>query len=172
MGLRDLVAVVLLALCWTIWSFYRRHTAQALTQQLDKAKGNKLKTIELLEERGFTVIGSDQNMEIISIIDDKSYTDTLTVDFVVQKGRQRYLVKTTSGGQSPRLGYKENREPLFTVAAVFSNPNILLVDPDRRNIRYMRTAPKKTVFSKVKSLGKSVLVFLLGAFCVIIIRYL
>jgi len=172
MGLKDFVAVALLLVCGGGWFLYRRYTAAVLSSKLKTAARSKLKTIELLEERGFTVIDCQQSVEVDSIIDGKSYTDVFTVDFVAQKDGQRFLVKSVSGGQLPRLGYRENREPLMTLTALFSIPNILLVDPERKNIRYMKNSPKKSLAKRIKSLVNIILIFLSGAFCVIIIRYL
>lgn len=168
MRLTDLAAVgVMLVFGLTVF-YYRRHSAVLLERKLHSARGSKLKSMEFLEEKGFKILDCDKSVEVISIVDNKSYRDALRVDFVVQKGPVKYLVRTVSGGQSPRLGYRENREPLIALSAIFGYSNLLLVDPERRNIRLMQTELKRSLPHRFNLMWKMAGVFLLGAFCAII----
>lgn len=167
----DLVLVCILTFFGVGFFVCRKYTRAVLDKKLKNAGRNQLKTMELLEEKGYGIIDCDRHVELFSVIDGKTYKDMLHVDFIVQKGHLRYLVKIASGGQSLRLGYRENREPLIGISALFHCPNILLVDPERKNIRMMRTFSKAPFPYRLKNLGKKSLIFCLGAFCAIIIMY-
>jgi|LFRM01.1.fsa_nt_gb hypothetical protein len=166
----DLLIVCVLVISGLTVFLYRRLKASALHNKLNSAGRSKLKTLELLEERGYKIVDCDRSIEVCSIIDGKTYSDILIADFEVQKGHLRYLVKI-AGGQSSRLGYRENRENLIGISAVFRYPNLLLVDPERKNIRLMKTAFKEPFHNKINRLKKPLFFFILGSLCTIIAGY-
>lgn len=167
----DLLILSSLVICGLSYIFYRNYVKRDLERKINNAKRSKLKTMELLEERGFEIVDCDRSLELCSKIDGKTYTDILSIDFIVQKGRERYLVRVSSGGQSSRLGYRENRGTLIGVSAIFRYPNLLLVDPERRIIRLMKTVVKEPFYNKLLRLKKTMCIFVLGAVCAIIVEY-
>lgn len=172
MGPVDLAIVVFIVLIVLIYYFVRRHRETSLSRKVTPVRGKKQKTMEFLEERGYKILDCESSLEITSQIDNKTYTDVAEVDFIVEKDNKRYLVKTASGGQSSRLGYRENREPLTALMAIFSCPNLLLVDTDRSNIRVMETVIGRSVALKLQDLVKAVPIFLAGALLAVILWYI
>lgn len=171
MGPADLAIVGLIVVSVITYYLYRRQKEVTLSRKISQASRCKLKTMEFLEDKGYKILDWDSSIEITSIIDNKTYTDVAAVDFIVEKGNRRYLVKTASGGQSSRLGYRENREPLTALTCIFSCPNLLLVDTDRGNIRVMETSAGRGLASGIEGLVRSVPVFLSGVLCAAILWY-
>lgn len=157
-----LILAVLSAVILGVY-IYKKYSARVLQRKLNNAKRSSLKAIELLEERGYTIIDCDRRVQLVSLIDGKTYNDVWGMDFLVRKGRTNYLVKISSGGQSSRLGYRENREALLGSVAVFGCPRLLLIDPERRQIRILKSSvirPAAQRFSRLLTYGA---IFLLGA---------
>ncbi len=172
MGPVDLLIVGLAVVISLTYYLLRRHREKSLNRKISQARSSQRKTMEFLEERGYKILDCESSLELSSKIDNKTYTDTATVDFVVEKDNKRYLVKKASGGQSSRLGYRENREPLTALTAMFSCPNILLVDTDRSNIRVMETSTGRHRVAKIESILRSVPIFLSGAIFAILLWYI
>ena len=163
MHMNDLLIVAFLSALIAGVFLYKKYTAAVLHEKLNHTKRGQLKTIELLQDRGYTIIDCNRRIQLSSLIDGKSYIDYLDVDFLVKKGRVKYLVKVVSSGQSSRVGYRENRETLLGLAAVFGCPNLLLIDPERRQIRVLKSIIRKPVIQKLSRLLLLGSIFLLGA---------
>lgn len=172
MRMNDLLVMTILCAVILAAYIYRRYTRSALNEKLCSAKRSHIKATELLQDMGYTIIDCDRRLQLSSIIDGKLYTDFLGVDFLAKKGRGRYLVKIASGGQSSRLGYRENREALIGLCAVFGCPNLLLVDPERRQIRVLKSIVKKPLSERFSNLIILGCVFLLGAAGSLVLRHL
>lgn len=171
MGPADLAIVGLIVVSVITYYLYRRQMEVTLSRKISQASRSKLKTMEFLEDKGYKILDVDPSIEIISKIDNKIYQDVAAVDFIVEKDNKRYLVKTSSGGHSSRLGYRENREPLTALTCIFLCPNLLLIDTDRGNIRVMETSTGRGLAAGIKGLVRSVPVFLSGVLCAAILWY-
>ena len=74
----DLLIVCVLVISGLTVFLYRRLKASALHNNLNSAGRSKLKTLELLEERGYKIVDCDRSIEVCSIIDGKHIVISLS----------------------------------------------------------------------------------------------
>jgi hypothetical protein len=88
----------------------------------------------ILEKAGFEILSKQQRKTVITNINGKDHFGFVQADYIVRRGRHKYVVvvKTGEGAADPNEPIMRRR--LIEAEAVFSTDGILLVDADQGEI--------------------------------------
>lgn len=117
------------------------------------------KVAQLLERKGYRVLGAQVEQEAFLRIDGRKVSYTVRADYVLQKGHRTYVAEVKTGNQVGNGISPQVRRQLLEYFLVYQPQAVLLVDGEREKIEEV------VFFGAAKRLGGwgwMVLLFLLG----------
>ncbi|MDB4947185.1 MAG: hypothetical protein JWP97_6719 [Labilithrix sp.] len=106
-----------------------------LRLRMQRARDGEARAARRLAQLGFTVLGEQVVAEHVVQVDDAQVTATLRADYLVTKGRRRYVVEVKTGALAPRIETSATRRQLLEYGVAFDVDGILLVDGDTCEVR-------------------------------------
>ena len=88
---------------------------------------------ELLQERGYRIIGERLAYEIATYLDSRKYSSYLVVDFIVEKDGITYPVKVRTPRDPERVSGPWLRKQFYPLWTIFETP-IAYVNPDSGSV--------------------------------------
>ncbi len=87
-------------------------------------------TEDLLKRSGFKILGIDLKQPVITNIDGKEHYGHVVADYLVKKGKVKYIVIVKKGEAEFDANDPLFRRKLIECCRVFNTPEVLLVDSD------------------------------------------
>jgi hypothetical protein len=128
------LATVLLFLSawWRSGAVRRRLKAQWL-----RAGRGEERAETLLDRAGFSVLGRQVSQRYDLAVDGAKLSVLVRADFIVRRGRRRYVAEVKTGKLAPRIETPSTRRQLLEYRMVFGVDGVLLVDADAERISFI-----------------------------------
>lgn len=122
----------------------------------------------LLEQRGFVVEAQQAPGALVLSVDGATTQHALRADYLVSRGRRRFVAEVKTGGVAPSLAHAPTRRQILEYCLAFDVDGALLVDVERRAVREI-VAPRARA-SLLRSMALVTLGAAAGALLVIWLR--
>jgi hypothetical protein len=85
--------------------------------------------------RGFDVLAEQAHGSIVLRVDGAESVHALRADYLVSRGRRRFVAEVKTGALAPSLDHAPTRRQILEYCAAFDVDGALLVDPDNDRVR-------------------------------------
>jgi hypothetical protein len=105
-----------------------------LRRQMGDARIAEEEAGQLLEAKGFKVIGRQKRAEVITYVDGKPHIGYVQADFIATRRDKVYVAEVKTGSYAPDITEPSTRRQLLEYDFVYKPDGILLVDMTERRI--------------------------------------
>lgn len=113
----------------------RRAPARALARRVARAIAGEREATSLLERAGYTIEAAQVCAALEYLVDGARQRVDVRADFVVRRGRRRYVAEVKTGEQATQVSNRATRRQLLEYAHAFAADGVLLVDADARRVQ-------------------------------------
>jgi len=131
----DILIIGFLLGGFCLYYFLKLRKRIIIKRQLKKARKGEAAAIRFLEERGFTVVGMQERMTVVTWVDKTPHYNNLKVDFIVKKRGKTYIAEVKTGQMAPKPTLADTRRQLLEYFLAYNPDGILLVDMERKVLR-------------------------------------
>jgi hypothetical protein len=124
--------LLLLSAWWRGGAVRRRLKAQWL-----RAGRGEDRAETLLDRAGFCVLGRQVSKRYDLAVDGVKLSVLVRADFIVERGRRRYVAEVKTGKLAPRIETPSTRRQLLEYRLVFGVDGVLLVDAEAERISFV-----------------------------------
>ncbi len=156
-----LLALVVLPLLGLFFWLRWRLGAAARNAARARSKGAAGEAVarKLLRAHGFRVLREQVHAKAEVFVDGESVQQPLRADFLVARGRRRYIADAKSGAKATSLRHAPTRRQLLEYQHSYDVDGVLLIDTERSRIHHVRFVRRTNGFRHGLWLG-----LLLGLF--------
>jgi hypothetical protein len=132
----QLVVVVLVLLLVTALGVasHRWYVRLRLRRRWSRARNVERQAAQLLEDRGYTVLGHQVETSYAVLVDGRPTEIPLRADYLVSRGGRQFVAEVKSGQVAPRLDSAATRRQLLEYRVAFQVDGVLLVDGEEREV--------------------------------------
>jgi hypothetical protein len=128
-----LLVMLVLRQALSAWLKRRRTMGRIIRAQQGESRAR-----ELLEARGYAVIGAQFGCSYALSIDGQDLAITLRADYLVARDGVRYVAEVKTGTSAPFLRTPATRRQLLEYRMAFDVDGVLLVDAEAERIHVVR----------------------------------
>ncbi|OJY30825.1 MAG: hypothetical protein BGO98_29095 [Myxococcales bacterium 68-20] len=130
-----LVAIAALALLFVVVSAARSWAKRVrLRFRLERALEGEREAVGILEDHGYAIEGAQVTTTYAIEVDGAPVAITLRADYVVTRGRERFIAEVKTGQVAPRVQAPATRRQLLEYHVAFGASGVLLVDAETRSV--------------------------------------
>jgi hypothetical protein len=127
--------VLVLVLRQAFYAWLRR---RRIVDRMARARKGESRARELLESRGYSVIGAQFGCSYTLSIDGEALTIPLRADYLVARDGLRYVAEVKTGAYAPDLRTPATRRQLLEYRIAFDVDGVVLVDAEQHLVRVVR----------------------------------
>ncbi|MDF2695698.1 MAG: hypothetical protein K0S65_4081 [Labilithrix sp.] len=136
-----LITVAAVALAWMVVEAIRRWWRRGrLRRRFARARDGEREAIALLEGHGFEIEGAQVSAGYTVEVDGSPFSMAVRADYVVVRGRHRFVAEVKTGRVAPRLDHPATRRQLLEYQHAFDVAGVVLVDADTRTVQVITFA--------------------------------
>lgn len=105
-----------------------------LRDQSERAAAGELRAEKLLKKAGYRVDARQVTRRWAVLVDGEPHEVTLRADFVVARGRRRFVAEVKTGDDAPEIAAPATRRQLLEYRCAFAVDGVLLVDAEARRV--------------------------------------
>lgn len=134
-GSWPLAALALVVLsAWATLRLQRWGRRRSLVRRAARAQAAEREAFELLEARGYEVLGRQVRQSFRLTADGEEVRFTLIADYVVERAGRRWVAEVKTGERALDLRYGPTRRQLLEYREAFGVQGVLLVDAEGRRL--------------------------------------
>ena len=127
--------VLLLVLRQAFHAWWRR---RRIVDRMARARKGESRARELLEARGYCVIGAQFGCSYTLSIDGEDLTIPLRADYLVTRDGRRYVAEVKTGAYAPYLRTPATRRQLLEYRIAFDVDGVVLVDAEQHLVHVVQ----------------------------------
>jgi hypothetical protein len=105
-----------------------------LRDQSQRAAAGEERAEKLLRKAGYHVEARQATRRWVVLVDGAPHEVTLRADFVVTRGRRRFVAEVKTGEDAPEIAAPATRRQLLEYRCAFGVDGVLLVDAEERRV--------------------------------------
>jgi hypothetical protein len=149
-----------------------RRTRETLRARAHNARGRRAENAaaKLLESNGYRIVGRQDRKTYVVRQGETDQKVELILDFVVEKGGERFAAEVKSGGAAAGIERADTRRQLLEYQLVLGTKRVLLVDPERSLITTLAfPIPRPQTAPAPKTKGRSLAAALVSLVIVVVV---
>ena len=149
-----------------------RRTRETLRARAHNARGRRAENAaaKLLESNGYRIVGRQDRKTYVVRQGETDQRVELILDFVVEKGGERFAAEVKSGGAAAGIERADTRRQLLEYQLVLGTKRVLLVDPERSLITTLAfPIPRPQTATAPKTKGRSLAAALVSLVIVVVV---
>jgi hypothetical protein len=132
------LALAVLALgAWLALASRRWLERRSRSRRVARAQRAERDAAQLLEARGFAVLGRQQRQRWALEVDGRAVEFTLVADYLVERGGRRWVAEVKTGARSLDLHHGPTRRQLLEYQQAFGVDGVLLVDAEGHSLSHV-----------------------------------
>jgi hypothetical protein len=133
-----IVAAGLLVFLVLYHGIYARLRRRRIIDRIVRARKGESRARDLLEARGYSVIGAQFGCSYTISIDGEDLAIPLRADYLVTRDGRRYVAEVKTGAYAPYLRTSATRRQLLEYRVAFDVDGVLLVDAEQDRVHVVR----------------------------------
>ncbi len=117
------------------YAVHKKFSGFLFSRRMRKAKQAEKKAAGFLEDEGYKIIGYQHPAVMITYVDGKPNEHRIQADYIVKKGRKKYIVEVKTGEAAPRISQAKTRRQLLEYYLCYDSDGILLVNMTDKTIQ-------------------------------------
>jgi Holliday junction resolvase-like predicted endonuclease len=149
-----------------------RRTRETLRARAHNARGRRAENAaaKLLESNGYRIVGRQDRKTYVVRQGETDQKVELIIDFVVEKGGERFAAEVKSGGAAAGIERADTRRQLLEYQLVLGSKRVLLVDPEHSLITTLAfPIPRPQTGTVPKAKGRSLTAALVSLVIVVVV---
>lgn len=137
---------------------------------LMRAKKAELDAMSFLEKHGYRIEAVQESKEVITEVDGKSKKNKVIADYIVKKGKKKYVVEVKTGKQTDKITASGIRRQLLEYFLIFQPHGIILLDMENKKLQHINFKYINTIDSLNSTI--SIIKKIVGYFLILILGFI
>ncbi|SHG75009.1 PD-(D/E)XK nuclease family protein [Desulforamulus hydrothermalis] len=133
----DLLIIGMIAGALIIYNIIKRWQSFRARHRVRQAGKAEAAAGRLLETAGYRILAVQERVPVVTKINGKPHKSHIQADFIVQKGKQVFVVDVKTGEAAQKPAAPENRRQLLEYYLVYRPDGVLVLDMDKLKLYHL-----------------------------------